>query len=306
MSRILAFSLPCWLLALGLAHGKQKGPAARRQTVDELSGAVHAGDAQALEQLRALASKGDVIAEFKLGAIYQNGDGVPQDAEAAAIWYRKAAEKGYAEAQFNLGWMYDAGDGVPKNASAAVQWYRRAAEQGNADAQFSLASIYENGNGVVKDSTLAVKWYRRAAEQGDANAQKNVELLEDSFEVVLHKERGLFLVPVLINNKIPLDFILDSGAYDVSIPADVVLTLMRTGTLTEADFSGTNTYVLADGSTVPSKTFRINSLKVGNRVLDNVSGSLSPVAGSLLLGQSFLSRFKSWSVDNVRQVLTLK
>ena len=202
--------------------------------------------------------------------------------------------------------MYDAGEGVPENASAAARWYRKAADQGNADAQFSLASMYEHGRGVDKDFTVAVKWYRKAAEQGDANAKKKLDQLADSFEVALRKERGLFLVPVLINSRISLDFILDSGAYDVSIPADVVLTLMRTGTLTAADFTGTNTYVLADGSTVPSKTFRINSLKVGDRVLKNVSGSLSPVEGSLLLGQSFLTRFKSWSVDNERQVLILK
>lgn len=126
------------------------------------------------------------------------------------------------------------------------------------------------------------------------------------FEVVLHKESGVLLVPVLINNKIPLDFILDSGAADVSVPADVVLTLMRTGTLTEADFMGTTTYVLADGSKVPSQTFRIRSLKIGDKVLENVPGSVASVNGPLLLGQSFLRRFKSWSIDNVRQVLVLQ
>jgi hypothetical protein len=45
-------------------------------------------------------------------------------------------------------------------------------------------------------------------------------------------------VPVLINNAITLNFVVDSGASDVSIPADVVMTLVRTGTLKEADFIG--------------------------------------------------------------------
>jgi predicted aspartyl protease len=62
---------------------------------------------------------------------------------------------------------------------------------------------------------------------------------------------------------------------------------------------------MADGSTVPSRRFRIRSLKVGDRVLENVTGSIAPVAGSLLLGQSFLTRFKSWSIDNQRQALVL-
>jgi predicted aspartyl protease len=116
-------------------------------------------------------------------------------------------------------------------------------------------------------------------------------------------EGGTYVVPVLVNGAITLDFVVDSGAADVSIPADVVMTLMRTGTLKEADFLGEKTYVLADGSKVPSQTFRIRSLKVGNKVLENVNGSIASVQGGLLLGQSFLGRFKSWSIDNAKHAL---
>ena len=124
--------------------------------------------------------------------------------------------------------------------------------------------------------------------------------------IPMKAEGGIYVVPVVINDAITLDFVVDSGAADVSIPVDVVLTLMRTGTINDSDFLGEKTYVLADGSTVPSRTFRIRSLKVGNRVLANVIGSVSSVQGSLLLGQSFLSRFKSWSVDNTEHSLVLK
>jgi clan AA aspartic protease (TIGR02281 family) len=116
---------------------------------------------------------------------------------------------------------------------------------------------------------------------------------------------GTFKVPVTINGQLTLDFIVDSGAADVSIPADVVLTLVRTGTLAESDFLDSRTYRLADGSTIPSQRFLIRSLKVGDKVLENITGSVAPVAGSLLLGQSFLTRFKSWSIDNQRQALVL-
>jgi clan AA aspartic protease (TIGR02281 family) len=116
---------------------------------------------------------------------------------------------------------------------------------------------------------------------------------------------GTFVVPVLINKTITLNFVIDSGAADVSIPADVVMTLVRTGTLQHSDFIGTQTYRLADGSTVPSATFRIRSLTMGNLVIENVTGSVADVKGDLLLGQSFLGRFKSWSIDNARQALVL-
>ncbi len=121
----------------------------------------------------------------------------------------------------------------------------------------------------------------------------------------LVQDEGTFAVPVTINGQLTLKFVVDSGASDVSIPADVVMTLLRTETIAEADFLGRQTYRLADGSTLPSQQFTIRSLKVGNRTLDNVIGSIAPVSGSLLLGQSFLSRFKSWSIDNERHALIL-
>ena len=133
--------------------------------------------------------------------------------------------------------------------------------------------------------------------------QRNVE---DSIVVRLRAEGGVFVVPVTINNTLSLNFIVDSGAYDVSIPLDVVLTLMRTGTITEADFLYKRNYTLADGSTVPSQVFRIRSLKVANKVPENVQASVSSLKSPLLLGQSFLSRFKSWRIDNTRHALILE
>ena len=109
-----------------------------------------------------------------------------------------------------------------------------------------------------------------------------------------------------INGKITLDFTIDSGAADVSIPADVVMTLVRTGSLTDDDFLGKRTYTMADGSTVPSTIFRIRSLRVGNKILENVTASIASVNGQLLLGQSFLARFRSWSINNQRGVLILE
>jgi predicted aspartyl protease len=125
-------------------------------------------------------------------------------------------------------------------------------------------------------------------------------------EIALHTAGGTFTVPVSINGAITLQFTIDSGAADVSIPADVVLTLMRTGTIDRGDFLGNRTYVMADGSTAPSPTFRIRSLRVGEREVRNVTGSIAPVKGGLLLGQSFLRQFGSWSIDNRRGVLVLE
>jgi predicted aspartyl protease len=109
-----------------------------------------------------------------------------------------------------------------------------------------------------------------------------------------------------INDTIRIGFTVDSGAADVVIPADVVMTLLRTGTLRQSDFLEKRTYVLADGSKLPSVRFRLRSLKVGNTVLENVTASVSPSAGDPLLGQSFLGRVQSWSIDNARGRLVLE
>jgi predicted aspartyl protease len=46
-------------------------------------------------------------------------------------------------------------------------------------------------------------------------------------------------------------------------------------------------------------------MKIGDRVVENVVGHVNTVAGPLLLGQSFLGRFSSWSIDNDKNVLIL-
>jgi hypothetical protein len=40
-------------------------------------------------------------------------------------------------------------------------------------------------------------------------------------------------------------------------------------------------------------------------IIENVKGSVASAAGDLLLGQSFLTRFKSWPIDNAKQALIL-
>jgi clan AA aspartic protease (TIGR02281 family) len=124
-------------------------------------------------------------------------------------------------------------------------------------------------------------------------------------EVALRAEGGELLVPVTINDSVKLDFMLDSGASVVTIPADVAMTLIRTGTLTRDDYLGRQTFRLADGRTVPSTILRIRTLKVGGIVVHDVQASVTDAKGSLLLGQTFLARLSTWSIDNARHVLVL-
>lgn len=162
-----------------------------------------------------------------------------------------------------------------------------------------------NGHGVY----VAANGQRRDGEWQEGkflgSATEVSEAPSDRSEIPLSRESGVFVVPVLINNVLIIDFALDSGAADVSIPADVVMTLVRAKTLTKSDFIGVQKFVLADGSTIPSLIFRLRSLKVGELEVDGVIASVGNAQGSPLLGQSFLSHFKSWSIDNARQMLVI-
>jgi hypothetical protein len=124
-------------------------------------------------------------------------------------------------------------------------------------------------------------------------------------EIPLRKEGGVYLLPVRINSVITLNFVLDSGASEVVIPADVALTLLRTGTISRRDFLPGQRYRLADGSILRGSRFNIRELEIGGYKLTNIPAAVAPMAGPLLLGQSFLSRAGNWSIDNERQVLVI-
>jgi clan AA aspartic protease (TIGR02281 family) len=124
-------------------------------------------------------------------------------------------------------------------------------------------------------------------------------------EIPLEKRLGVYELPVKINGVLTLRFILDTGASEVNIPADVALTLLRTETITDRDFLPGKLYELADGSVLKSSRFIIRELEVGDIKVSRVPASIGPAKGSLLLGQSFLEQLESWSLDNKRHVLVI-
>jgi len=82
------------------------------------------------------------------------------DYETALKEWHPLAEQGYASAQYNLGLMYGNGQGVPQDYKEAVKWWRLAADQDHAAAQYSLGLMYGNGQGVPQDYKEALKWYQ--------------------------------------------------------------------------------------------------------------------------------------------------
>lgn len=98
---------------------------------------------KAYELLKPMAKKGNVIAQYNLGVMYETGDGIPQNHKAASKWFRLAAEKGHAKAQNNLGNAYLTGEGVIQNYQEARKWYQLSADQGHPSAIFNLKTLME-------------------------------------------------------------------------------------------------------------------------------------------------------------------
>ena len=115
-----------------------------------------------------------------------------KDYKAALEAWLAAARTGHADAQYRLGRLYDLGQGVVRNVVDAVGWYRQAADQGHGEAQARLAEIYYYGCGqpkgivptdealsvlfpkglkIEQDYKEALRWARAAAEGGVVGAQ---------------------------------------------------------------------------------------------------------------------------------------
>ncbi len=124
-------------------------------------------------------------------------------------------------------------------------------------------------------------------------------------EIPLRSAEGLYIVTAEINRSVRLDFLVDTGATVVTLPANVIEILIGNGTLTPNDVLGSGTAELADRSIYRTAGFRLREVQVGNVVARNVTAIASPGLAQPILGQSFLRQFRSVTFDNTRNLLIL-
>ncbi len=147
-----------------------------------------AGDhRRGLTALQYAAENGHPVAQWKLGRIYADGDGVKPDAYKAYQYFSQVAANNaetspflpqarfVANAFVALGSYHLAGipnTEVKADARRAAQLFRYAATYfGDADAQYHLARIYLEGRGAHKDPRIAARWLYSAANKGQYRAQ---------------------------------------------------------------------------------------------------------------------------------------
>ena len=148
--------------------------------------AYKSGDTRsAIEALAFAAQSGHPAALWKLGRMYQTGDGVPKDAQRAFTLFlrianeyadgnpRGANARFVASAFVTLGEYYvDGFPGMDANEGLARRYFAYAASYyGDPEAQFRLATMYLVGQGGAKNTVQAARWFKLAAQKGHAGAQ---------------------------------------------------------------------------------------------------------------------------------------
>jgi predicted aspartyl protease len=81
--------------------------------------------------------------------------------------------------------------------------------------------------------------------------------------------------------------------------------LTKSGAITPSDMRGRTIFVTADGKHHRGQLVMLRRLEVGGHVATDIMADIGPEHADPLLGLSFLTKFKSWTLDNKRHVLIL-
>jgi len=171
----------------------------------------HAGNATtSIEALRYAAEGGESLAQWKLGRMYADGDGVARDELKAYNYFQRIVEHFsdddpdpgvrslVSNAFVSLGVYLRKGVAgttarVAPDPERAFELFRYAATYfRNADAQYQLARMYLDGAFIKKDMRQALNWLDLAARKGHAQAQALIgQLMFDGAGGVGQRPRGL-------------------------------------------------------------------------------------------------------------------
>lgn len=158
-------------------------------------------------------------------------------------------------------------------------------------------------NAIDREDKIYQSTWPTKIEPENKDLDKNDEQINAANEVKIALSGGVYEVPVYINDVLKINFILDSGAADVSIAPDVALTLLRTGTIEAKDWLPGKVYQFADGSTAKSQRFFLKSISIGNRTFRRVPCSIAgSIKAPMLLGQSVLHKLGKYTIDYKRGI----
>jgi clan AA aspartic protease (TIGR02281 family) len=155
----------------------------------------------------------------------------------------------------------------------------------------SLLNIYENR---VQERVRAFQ-----ATASDSTSQQRV------VEVPFTAANGVTKVDCTINN-LPLNFIFDTGASDVTLSQVEANFMFKNGYLSSKDVIGKQRYQTADGNISVGTTILLKEVQFAGLTLTDVRASVVKSQNApLLLGQTVLQRLGKIEIDNARRVLKI-
>ena len=188
---------------------------------------------------------------------------------------------------------------------SAVFYLRKAFENGfvrlhhiSVDMDFDAIRQDERFKAVVEEYTLKIQ----QANSSEDNAQSNEERV---VEVPFTAANGVTKVNCTING-LPLNFVFDTGASDVTISQVEANFMFKNGYLSEKDIVGKQHYQTADGNISVGTVINLNSINFGGLSLNNIRASVVQSQNApLLLGQSVLQRLGKIEIDNSQRILKI-
>ena len=123
---------------------------------------------------------------------------------------------------------------------------------------------------------------------------------------ITRKAGGTFNVDCSVNG-LALNMIFDTGASDVCISKVEADFMLKNNYLSMSDIKGKQYYQTADGGISEGTVITLKEVRIGDAVLHNVDASVvKSQKAPLLLGESVLQKFGTFTVDNINSKLIIK
>ena len=194
-----------------------------------------------------------------------------------------------------------------KNKDKALEYLNKCLEMGycsfnhmNRDYDLDFLREEPEFKAMVEKYESAAKAKFATADADDDSTGKEV-----TTEVPFTKEGGVYNVKCKIN-ELPLYFIFDTGAADVSISTVEATFMLKNGFLDKKDMAGSKYYTDASGNISEGTIINLKKVDFGGLQLENVKAAvIKNQKAPLLLGQSVLSRLGKIEIDYDKHVLKI-
>ncbi len=172
-----------------------------------------------------------------------------------------------------------------------------------------IASITRSS--AETDAQLREDWVKEKEKQ-EARIQEAREKQErEPKQAVLNKETGHMMVAAVLNKKVKVNLILDTGASILALSSKVAASLGENAQTQPGQPDSMIEVILADGSQVKAKRIILESVSVQGSEVANVEAAILPDQASGMIGQdgllgmSFLKNF-NFKIDQQNDRLILE